>query len=276
MVAEDSGGKILVETEGYNRVIFDFHCAVDGNANNGVIRVYNMSDGEESAIKRGAKNIRLIAGSEAENGEVFSGELVDAFSVQDGTERYLRMSVVDGDSFYSAYVAASVGAGESLGGLAEKCISLCSSPLAIGYISPSAYRLKLPRGAVLFGSPMDVLKSVAKSLNAVYYVLKGRFYLVAPADNPSGSEIRANEQSGMIGVPVMDSWYASFFHDISSGFSLGRFVSFDAEYGSGLYRIVSINGMGDTKEGEWALSVMAIGQSGSIPNITALTDNIWR
>lgn len=276
VVALDSQKNILAETDGYNRVTFEFRCSMGSNANDGVIRIYNLSDGEESAIKRGAKSVRLIAGSEMDHGEIFAGELVDAFSVQDGSSRYLQLAVVDGDSFYGSYVSMSVGAGESLGGLVEKCVSGCSYPLEIGYISPSAYRVKLPRGAVLFGSPTDVLKSIAKSLNAVFYVLKSRFYMVAPGDNPSGAEIQLGEGSGLIGVPVLDSWYASFRHDINSGLSLGRFVSFDQENGGGLYRVVSIGGVGDTKDGDWALSVMAIGQSGSSPNITAVTENIWR
>lgn len=276
MIALDDKGGVLVETDGRNRVAFDFRCGIEGGANDGTIKIYHLSDSEETAIKRGATKILLLAGSDAENGEVFAGEPVDAFSVQSESSRYLHLSLIDGDAFFSSYISMSIGAGESLGGLVEKCAARCSAPLEIGFVSPSAYRVKLPRGAVLFGSPVDIIKSAARSLNAAFYVMKGRLYMIGAGDVPNGAEIRVDQESGLIGVPVVDHWYASFRHDVNSALSLGRPVSIDPETGGGHYRIVSIRGEGDTKEGEWGLSVLAIGQSGAGPNITAVTGNIWR
>ena len=276
VVALDAGGAVLAETGGYYRVGFDFLTRIGDSAHECSIRIYNLPEGMEAKIKRGAKAARLIAGSKEKHGEVFFGEVVDAFSVKVDTYSYLQLALMDGDSFYSSYIAASIGAGESLGRVAETCVQSCSSPLEIGYIPAKAYGVKLPRGTVLFGSPADALASVAKSLDAVYYVLKGRFYMIGIQDNPFGGIMYMDQDNGLLSVLTMDQWYASFCNDINSALTIGRLVSFDLKNGGGHYRVASVHGEGDTKDGNWRLLVTAMGQSGSAPSMAAVTNNVWR
>jgi hypothetical protein len=57
---------------------------------------------------------------------------------------------------------------------------------------------------------------------------------------------------------------------------VGRLVQIDDEYGGGIYRVFAVVSKGDTKEGDWHMSVSGISQVGDSPDITAATMNVWR
>lgn len=273
--AIDTDGKIIYASDG-NRVHFEFSVSMDERANECTIRVYNVTDHEIYSVLHGAKYISLIAGDADNYGEVFRGELIDGFQAQSDTEQYLQISVVDGDSFYTAFINQSVVSGETIGGIVEKCVKRCSSPCDVGFITPDAYAAKLARGAALFGSPVNICKSAARALNAAFYVFKGRIYIVSANDPVSDKHIVIDESSGLIGVPSVDNWYAFFRHEINSWLIPGKIIEIQTDMIRTNYRIVSVFCSGDTDAGDWYMNVMAIGQSGDNINITAVSKNIWR
>lgn len=274
IVVKDSSGRVLVNTAGQFRVVFSFHAGIDGRPNEGSIRIYGLTTGEEQEIKINGDSVQLIAGSDVRNNLVFSGDLISAFSAEVNQQSYVQLSVVDGDSFFSSFVSLSVGAGESVGGVVEKAVRNCTAPIEIGFIAPSAYNVSLARGVALFGCPIDVIRSAAKSLNATSYVRNGMFYLICAEDKLADPVLLGEDE--LIGVPVVDNWYSMFKAEMDSGLSVGQFVSFSSEYGLGTYRVVSIDGSGDTRDGDWCLNVTSIAQNNSRPAITAVTSNIWR
>lgn len=275
VIVRDANGATVLETSGDKRINFGYHSGIDGRAGEGHIRIYGIQDDDAGAVIAGGSTVQLIAGSDTRYGTVFVGDIVEPFLAHENESRCLQISAVDGDGFFSSYVNMALGAGESIGGMLEKCVSRCSSPLGIGFISPAAYKVSLARGIAILGSPVDAIKAAAKSLNATFFVRNRLFYLLCGNDYISvPSEM--SEESGMIGIPIRDNYYVSFRHDIDSGLVPGGFITFDSSYGLGKYRIASVDGIGDTLDGEWHMQIMAIAQSGDSPNITAVTNNIWR
>ena len=58
---------------------------------------------------------------------------------------------------------------------------------------------------------------------------------------------------------------------------LGATVKFDdITVVAGAFRIVSVDIIGDTRDGEWRMNVWALRQEQDSPSMTALTRNIWR
>lgn len=274
IIVKNKNGETLVDTKGEHRVVFAFHAGVDGKPNEGSFRIYGLSDADENAVKIAGETMQLIAGTDERNNLLFSGDVVSAFSAVVDQQAYVQLSAVDGDAFFSGFVSLSIGAGETIGGMVEKAVRGCSEPLEIGFISPSAYKVSLARGQALFGSPMDIIRAAAKSLNATAYVQNGRFYLLCAGDSLS-SALQIMEED-LQGVPVVDSWYALFKLRMETGLNVGQFASFAPAYGLGTYRVVSIDGNGDTRDGDWCLNVTAMAQSQDKPAMTALTTNIWR
>lgn len=269
----DSNGSTVFRAETPYRISFSFHNGMDGNAGEAHIRVFGVSDSDAYAVVNKGAAVALTAGNEISRGLVFSGDLIEANYIQADQKSYLELSSVDGDRFFSSYIKRAIGGGESLGGLVEKVVKGCSSPVDIGLISAAAYMTSLPRGIAAMCSPIDVIKSVARTLNAAYYVYQGRFYLLC-ANDAVTSPLTLDYDGGIIGVPTFDTYYAFFRHDIVSGIVVGQFVTFPSHYG--VYRIAAIDGSGDTLEGPWALHITAIAQDGSTPKMTAVTSNIWR
>lgn len=271
----DQNGDRILDTEGANRVVFSFCKRIDGRANECAIRIYNLAEDEAGAVTAHAFRALLDAGSDDHHGGVFSGDVVQCFSARENEQRYVSLSVVDGDGFFGSYIRLSLGAGTSLGALVETVAAACSSPVGIGYITPKAYKVALARGVALLGSPVDAIRSVAKTLNATFCVDSGLLYLFC-ADDRISEPVTIGSEDGMLGVPSRDNWYAFFRHDIDAGFSVGQFVTFAKEYGGGTFRVVEIDGSGDTKDGDWALHVTGLAQTGENPNVTSVTENIWR
>lgn len=274
VIVKNGAGATILDTGGENRVVFSFHTGMDGKPNEGNIRIYGLDDADEQNVMLSGVNIQLIAGSETRNSLVFSGDLISAFSEEVDQQKYIQISAADGDSFYSSYIGVSVGAGETIGGLVEKVISRCSVPIEAGFITSTAYKTALARGVSVLGSPVDVVKAAARSLNATMFVLNGMLYLICDNDKISDPVIM-NDQD-LIGIPVVDNWYSMFKVQIDSALSIGQFVVFSSEYGRGVFRVVSVDGIGDTRDGEWCLKITSISQNQNRPSMTAVTSNIWR
>lgn len=273
VVITDAYGEAVFQADPPYRISFSFHNGMDGDAGEASIRVYGLDESDAYAVINKGVAVALSAGNEVLHGTIFTGDLIDAVYMRANQESYLSLSAVDGDGFYSSYVLTAIGSGESLGGMLEKVVRGCSSPVDIGFISPSAYKTSLPRGISAACSPVDLIKAAARSLNAAQYVYQSRFYLVCPDDSIT-SPLVLDYENGIIGVPSFDNYYALFQHDVDSALMVGRFIMFPND--PTRYRIATIDGSGDTKEGPWELNITAIAQDGSTPKMTAVTDNIWR
>lgn len=270
---DDSLGTTIYETES-SRVTFSFHTGMDGRAGEGQVKVYGLTDNDAATIIQYGKALRLSAGDDDLTGLIFQGDIVDAFFGRTDQQQYIVVSLVDGDAFYSSYINLSVGAGESLGGLVEKCAAKGSAPLGIGFISPEAYKVRLARGTAILGCPLDTIKQIARSLNAAWYIQKGLFYLLRAEDSVQDAvTIRADD---ILGVPVTDNWHASFRHTLPCSLNVGQFFSLPADNGGGTYRVVSMDGIGDSKDGNWEMQITGMAQTGTLPNMSAETQNIWR
>lgn len=272
----DANGRVILNTGGQYRVVFESEASMRDSPNEGAICIYGLSDSDNQGIVMSGARVELYAGEDAACGMIFSGEIVDVGVLNENQVTVAIISVVDGDAFYTASIVRSFKSGASLGGIIEDCARYCTSPVDIGHIMQEAYAIKLPRGVATMGSPMDKIREISKTLNASAYILGGRLYVMGLADKMSGAAIVISQANGLIGIPSRDSYYVSFQHDIRSALSVGGMVRFDAEAGGGLYRIMSIVSNGDTKEGPWRMTISGLAQGGTMPAMTAETTNIWR
>ena len=143
--------------------------------------------------------------------------------------------------------------------------------------SPSASAIRLPRGCSLFGSTIDVIENVAKAINAAWYINDEMLYILTDSDMKNGNAFTVDVEDDLVGVPVMDAWTCAFSHVIDSRVILGTTCTFDdAETAVGVFRIVTLDIIGDTRDGEWRMNVWALRQDNNTPTMTALTRNIWR
>jgi len=265
----------VFESEDGQRIHFEFRKDVKSYCNSMAVRVYGMSKEDSEPVLTHGFSVELEAGDNAYHGVMFRGNIIDGFYFN-GDTPYLQVNCLDGDAFYNSYVSMSVGKGELLSNIAAMCAQRCSSPVTVGRISTAASKVRLPRGCVLFGQTSDIMDSLAKQINGVWYVNDERLYLLTEDDMQVGSQIRVDSED-LVGVPIVDAWSATFGHHIDSRLLVGSSVSFDSEDTTyGVYRIVSMSAVGDNYEGDWKLTAYALKQDGKSPSMTAATTNIWR
>lgn len=276
LTAWDEKGNSVLETVEDQRVQFEMKKDVKSYCNMLSVRVYGLERSDAEPALTLGNEIQLEAGTKAFHGVIFRGNLIDGFFAN-GDTPYLQLECLDGDSFYNGYISMAVGAGESLANIAVLCAQRSSSPLTVGRISKYATQIRLPRGCVLFGQTADIMDSLAKQINGVWYVNDERLYLLTEDEMQVGSVIDIDADDDLVGVPVVDAWSVSFGHHIDSRIALGSTVRFDRkDVAFGQFRVVSLSAVGDTYDGGWKMTVYALRQDGNSPSMSAATHNIWR
>ena len=276
LTAYDQYGNTVYETDLGQRLRFEISKTVKSAPNHCTAVVYAIDQEEASSVLTRASSIILQAGENEDAGTIFRGSIVDGFYKNDENP-HLQLSALDGDSFFNSYISLAIGKGETLRQLVLKSAAACSSPIAVGMVSASADMIRLPRGCVLFGATTDVMDDVAKAINAAWFVNDERLYVLTETDMDIGMSFIVNVEDDLVSVPVHDAWSCAFSHRIDSRVILGSTCSFDdPEAVIGTFRVVSVDIIGDTLEGDWRMNVWALRQEQGSPAMTALTRNIWR
>ena len=101
--------------------------------------------------------------------------------------------------------------------------------------------------------------------------------MLTEADTDIGSSFNVDTETDLVGSPVADAWSCTFSHRIDSRVILGaRCVFDDAETVIGVFRIVAVDIIGDTRDGEWRMNVWSLRQDEKGAAMNAMTRNIWR
>lgn len=276
IVAYNADGDNIYESEEGQRLRFEVSKNVKSAPNHCSVMVYGIDKDEADAVLVYGSRIELYAGDYDTAGVIFRGSIVDGY-YNNGDTPHLQLEALDGDSFYGSYINIAVGAGETLQGVALRAAAMCSSPIAVGMVSNAASTIRLPRGCILFGSTADALDGVARAVNATWFINDERLYLLTETDTQNGSEFEVDTDDDLLGAPAVDAWSIAFSHRINSRVILGATVKFDdITVVAGAFRIVSVDIIGDTRDGEWRMNVWALRQEQDSPSMTALTRNIWR
>jgi len=257
------------------RVKFKVVSSMGQTPNTLSVSLYGISEQDAGKAISKAHTISIIAGSEGYSGFIGSGQVVMARNV-DSPEGYaLNITAIDGDDFYSKPVNRSISGGTSLKTLVEELVGLSSGTVGVGQISKRASGIVLPRGQAIIGTAIPVIRSVAKQINAAFYINQGLVYIVCP-DEMIGNPVILKEED-MAGIPTKDGYYVVFEYDINSGIRVGNSVVVPGgDTGSGLYRVVRIVTEGDTDGPLWKMTVEGAEQNESGLAQEAVTRNVWR
>ncbi len=271
--AHDVKGRMLASISG-SRVRFKAHSSMSQTPNSGVVSVYGLQQDEFGSVVSNAKTVRLFAGDEQSSGLIAEGQVVSARVVSGQDGQYLDVVMVDGDDFFSMPVNRSIAAGISLAGLVEELVSLSAGTAGIGQISPKARSIYLPRGVSVIGSPINLIRGVAKQINAAFYMNQGLVYIVCP-EEMVGNQIEL-EEDDLMSAPVRDGFNVQIVHDIKSAIRVGNTVKLPGSSGGGLYRVQGIAVEGDTMHPVWRMAIEGTEQTPEGFAQSAVTDNVWR
>lgn len=259
------------------------------------IVIYNLAPDTENAIIQEGNRIVLEAGYEGEQyGLIFDGDIIQPIrDKEDGVNYRLSLFSLDGDRFLNTgMVGFSMVKGQSARSQIVNLASKAKIPSQLGSISAGLTKSELSRGKVVFGLAKDYLRQIAQTQSATFYVEDGKINIVRADDLPEGEIFDLSPESGLIGVPAQSEYGVSFKCYLNPRVKINSLIHIDnsliraqafqqgqpirALDNDGVYRIVSVTYVGDTRGDEWECECETVSQAGIIPGmISAASANPW-
>lgn len=277
------------------RFTFNIKQADIQTPNNGIIRIFNLSDTTAQAIEKEGARVVLQAGyvGEAQFAVIFDGTIKQVRRGRESSiDSYLDILAADGDvGLNNAIVAASIAAGSSPADrFAVAAGTLTDYGVAMGYLAPMG-EAKLPRGKVMYGMSRDQLRTLAASEGVTYSVQNGKLQTVPLQGFKPGEAVVVNAETGMIGWPEQTENGVVVRTLLNPLLSVGSKLKIDnasillalqnpslqgqLDYevlkatvpldADGVYRIYVIEHTGDTRGQEWYSDIICLTVDGTVP-----------
>jgi hypothetical protein len=270
------------------RCTFKIQKTIMQQPNFSVIVIYNLSPDTENSIIQEGNRVVIEAGYEGEQyGLIFDGDIIQPIrDKEDGVTYKLTLNSLDGDRFLNqGFVNFSVLKGQTSRKLIESIVSKAKVPTQIGSISEGMGKSELTRGKVVFGLAKDYLRQLAQSNNASFYVEDGKVHIVRATDLPKEEIFDLAPESGLIGVPEQSENGVSFKCLLNPRIKINTLVRIDNSFikaqtfqqgqvmrsldNSGIYRVVGVTYVGDTRGDNWQTECTTVSQAGLIPGMVS-------
>ena len=248
------------------------------------VTIWNLSPENENKLITSGQRIIIEAGYNGEfYGKIFEGNIIQPLRYKDnGVDYKLTLIAMDSDRFVSsAIIGVSEVAKQSRRNVVSDIASKASIPSQIGNIVKTDF--SYPRGKIMFGKASTYLEQIAKSEKARYYNDDGKVNIVDAGTIEEGYIFDLSPKTGLINSPVQNEYGVncecllnpmirlnSLFHLDNS-----RVKGREYEYGTpirpldteGIYRVIEISYIGDTRGNDWMCRINAITQAGMLPDM---------
>lgn len=264
-------------------------------ANQSTLTIYNLNPDDENKLIKSGQRIIIEAGYAGDQyGKIFEGNVIQPLrSKENGVDYKLTLVSMDSDRYYQyGLVGVSLVADQTSRDAIDACLNRAGEVTGENYgiteDTVTNTSIVYPRGKVMFGSPISYLNQIAYSENATFYIDNGAANIVSAKDL-SGSEIfDLGPENGLLGTPVQTQngitckcllnprmKVNSLFHIDNKKITNYRYTpgqavrALDTE---GIYRIIKMKHIGDTRSDDWYTEIEAISQSGILPSMVAGSD----
>lgn len=250
------------------------------------IEIYNLNPATESFLLNYGDRVVVEAGYEGNQyGVIFEGEIFEPVRDKpDNVTFRLSITAIAGNSIANlGFVNFTAVRGQTARTQVQNLASNASVPSPIGDISGQLSTTKLPRGKAYFGMTRDYLRQIALSNNAAANMHDGRINILHMADPPKGDIIDLAPQTGLIGQPAQNGQGVSFECLLNPSIKIGSMVHIDNQLiqaqtyqigeaplpldSAGIYRVVSVNHVGDTRGDDWTTKCVTVSQAGLLPSM---------
>lgn len=257
--------------------------------NESTLTIYNLSPNTENKLIKAGQRIIIEAGyTGSQYGVIFAGKVVQPIRSKENAVDYKLTLVSMDEEVYASYglVGVSLVAQQSARDAVNAVLTKATYKQQAGELTN--FNIKYPRGKVMFGSPQQFLKDIARSENATYFSNDGKVNIISATDVPKGQILSFGPDSGLIGTPTQTEYGISLKVlmnpriEINSLFHVDnkKIEGYKYQQGNpvrgldqeGIYRAVRIRHVGDTRGEDWYTEIDAISQAGLLPGMTASKD----
>lgn len=249
------------------------------------VTIYNLSSNTETDIFKNGRYITLEAGYEdGSYGVIFKGPIRQQIrGKEDAVTYFLKLYCVDGDDLLNlGFCNLVLSANQDQRTIINQIARNSTVPFDIAFQGDNQEVQTSVRGKVVFGPPLDALRSVSKDINANFYVDGGQGKVSKIEQGPPPIVPELNASTGLIGMPqqadqgimfrtllipeiVIDSWVHinnQLIIQQEIPFPEGLQVLLDMD---GLYRVFEIVYTGDTRGNDWYMDCVGISQNSNLP-----------
>lgn len=278
------------------RVVFKVNHADYETPNHADIRVYNLAGETAHRIRKEFTRVILQAGYESSFGTVFDGNVRQVRrGRENGTDTYLDILASDGDRAYNyAVVNTTLAAGSTAADQVKAAQTAMAEHGVKAGDLPELPGAKLPRGRVMYGMARTAMREVAQSTDTTWSVQNGTMQMVPIQGYRSGEAVVLTGESGLIGQPEQTNEGIKVRALINPRFRVGGRIKLDnasikefrteIKVGAfnraprldddGLYRILAVDFLGDTRGNDWYADLICVGIDDSAPIGSKLVDTM--
>ncbi len=274
---------------------FDIQVVINQTPPFSTIVIYNLNPVTENFILNYGDHVTVEAGYEgSQYGLIFDGDLIEPIrdKPDNVTERLTLYCLGANRVLNQAFAIFTVNKGQSALSMVTNLASKATVPTPIGYISPALSTAKLPRGKSVFGFTRDYLRQIAQANHMAFYTHDGKINLLHASDPPSGEIVDLTPSSGLIGQPVQQNLGVSFQCLLNPALTINSMVHIESSLiqaqtfqigqvarpldTAGIYRIVGVTHVGDTRGTPWYTQCTSVSQMGGIPGmLSTATASPW-
>lgn len=234
------------------------------------LRIYNLSDDSRKAIEAssspapgpaqpGGNNnvtpVRIDAGYVDSMSNIFLGEMRSAQTMMDGPDTVTELTTGDGD-FAAVIARLNMSFTKGSNAYTVARAMLAAMKLGNGNLESVANVLRQSplygNGVVIKGNAMSILKDLATAVGLEVSIQGGVAQFLTLGQPLAGQAYEISSDTGMIGSPSVDTKGTLTVTTLMlPGIVPGSPIQMNAKYVQGLFRVISIETTGDTKEKEW-------------------------
>ena len=250
------------------------------------ITLYNLSPDTENKIIQSGQKVIIEAGYNGSYyGVIFSGYIIQPIrSKENGVDYKLTLICRNTDRFLTfGLINTTLVANQNSRDAIKYAASKATYPVETGSIADT--RITYPRGKVMFGKSADYLDNLAKTANATFYTEDGKVNIVQAKTIPSNEIFDLGPKTGLINSPSQNETGIEFTCLLNPLITLNSLVRVDNEKiagyewtqgtairgldTQGIYRVISVTYIGDTRGSEWKCKCKALTQAGTLPSFLA-------
>lgn len=305
VVADDSGNGLDLARL---HVRFQVNHWIVSTPNTLVARIYNLSDATTQRINDEFTLVELSAGYPGQYGRIFRGTIKQLRRGRESaTDTYLDLFAADADIAHNwAVINRSLAAGWTPEQVRRACLQSfggADPKVTDGKTTEGLGQNQAPRGSVYFGMTRETMQDLATTYRMNWNLNDNELNMIAESAYLPGDAVVINETTGMIGVPQQTQEGITVTTLLNPNVGAGMLVKINqadiAQYlknnapiglsytatdlpafhtaADGLYKVLYVDHVGDTRGNEWETRLTCIESSGalygtpsSVLNTTAL------
>lgn len=267
--------------------------------NRATIRIFNLADDTAQKVQKEFTKVTLQAGYQSGAfGVIFSGTIVQVRrGRENATDTYLDLICGDGDEALNFSTVSTVISGGST--FTDRVAALQKAMEAQGvkpgYTGEPTDPETLPRGKVFYGMCRDHLRVQAAAQDMSYSIQNGELTMIPLQGVKPGEAVVVNSQTGMIGLPEQTQDGIRVRTLLNPLLAVGSTIQIDEKSvqqqlisqsttsdasqnnfpgiaADGLYKVMVIEYVGDTRGQPWYSDIVGLGVD---PSTNSLSSGLY-